>query len=1238
MINHGVKSCASSQYQENEDQLWRIIEKQRLLIQDLQKALAKVTADRDNLLTRNNNNNYNNSNNNNNSIDISNDGAITTVTAPSTTTLTATRPSVQHDSSHSNSSNNSSDSQRQQQHHQQQQGPTPPPRSPYRQHLKEEPPHRVDSLCDNSKKRNNNKNNSKNRKDINTRSSSLPVAKTKTTGTTPTITTMSNSDSRPASPSSTDSATGISSPVNAIMDKDAQLFARYQESQKRDGIWKISAPTRRNNNGCNSNSSNSSSNSSSSDDAWLWPPPPPPPPTPPAQKKTQQQLQQLQQRRHVRRASSHPAISTTQQQKKNYQHQTTPTNTVNDSCCSSLSGENSLAGIDIKVLGSNITTNAKGKGVISFTISVRKEMDDIARELWRIEKLYSDFLALDSKLKQQGRPKTGKISKLPDKALFATHTPNKADQRKIAIEKYLQHMIDIPWHDASSLFDFLSSNRVDRNDESSQFSFDNNFQLQSTIPGRKEGYLTKRGKSFGSGWRTRYFVLDGPTLRYYESRDGTLQGTIHIPDTQIARQHAQSNTQTSSEMRHAFLIVEPKKPSNPGSGVNRHLLCAESDEERDQWVEALTQYLNWGGGSTPTVFDSTNNNHSTQLTNMAPASKNNNNISNSNGTTTGLHKQLSTSQLQQASSSSPISPAASPSASRKVSKDDIKPVSAMPLSQFNIDLDQSNKFTYRVSSSHYHPQRSSSADSNVIPTTPFSDSETVVSVPVYERPAVRQRSSMDHAYLPNMHKTTTTTVSAAAARRRGSIDIGGAHNSNNSNNESLANVSSSTIITTPNVDVGDGKKKKGNRRTFWAKKIFAGDMGTSIPSTNSIRGFLTRNSSDASSAEQPISPFHQTNNNSKGGKSTSHVFGVPLEEAIRVCKISENYELPAVVYRCIEYLEAKNATQEEGIYRLSGSAVKIKTLKQQFDQGVDINLLESDEYHDIHAVAGLLKLWLRELPGNVLTHDLLKEFIPVIDLVDRDERVQELGRLVSMLPLANYTLLRLLCSHLIRVINYADINKMNARNVGIIFSPTLQIPAGIFNLFLSEFRYIFWTTNDTYESNKLLIPTTSTNDDNNQEEEEEEEALEGEDDQEQVGQNNNDYFAGSLHPTQPAPSPPPRPRYSNGRLQQMLLDEQGRSNRNSVHYMDGAPSSIVGLENGNAIISDDDADVEDLEIQEDDSSITDDEDKDVDEEESDDYDKKSTSITIRGRHYPSSTNSETTDTFNNSSNRLLTIT
>lgn len=44
----------------------------------------------------------------------------------------------------------------------------------------------------------------------------------------------------------------------------------------------------------------------------------------------------------------------------------------------------------------------------------------------------------------------------------------------------------------------------------------------------------------------------------------------------------------------------------------------------------------------------------------------------------------------------------------------------------------------------------------------------------------------------------------------------------------------------------------------------------------------------------------------------------------------------------------------------------------------DYNILESGIYYDIHAVAGLLKLWLRELPTEVLTVELHNDFLCVI--------------------------------------------------------------------------------------------------------------------------------------------------------------------------------------------------------------------------------------------------------------------
>lgn len=62
-------------------------------------------------------------------------------------------------------------------------------------------------------------------------------------------------------------------------------------------------------------------------------------------------------------------------------------------------------------------------------------------------------------------------------------------------------------------------------------------------------------------------------------------------------------------------------------------------------------------------------------------------------------------------------------------------------------------------------------------------------------------------------------------------------------------------------------------------------------------------------------------------------FGIPLEQAISATRSTIPCELPALVYRCIEYLDAKDAVLEEGIYRQSGSTAVINELREKFDAG-----------------------------------------------------------------------------------------------------------------------------------------------------------------------------------------------------------------------------------------------------------------------------------------------------------------
>ena len=71
------------------------------------------------------------------------------------------------------------------------------------------------------------------------------------------------------------------------------------------------------------------------------------------------------------------------------------------------------------------------------------------------------------------------------------------------LQVYLQSVMHLPIKDKNEIIVFFSTDVC---------------RERSPVAkrGYKEGYLTKRGKNFG-GWKTRFFMLQGPVLEYYES-------------------------------------------------------------------------------------------------------------------------------------------------------------------------------------------------------------------------------------------------------------------------------------------------------------------------------------------------------------------------------------------------------------------------------------------------------------------------------------------------------------------------------------------------------------------------------------------------------------------------------------------------------------------------------------------------------------------------------------------------
>ncbi|KAJ0180336.1 hypothetical protein K1T71_003740 [Dendrolimus kikuchii] len=122
-----------------------------------------------------------------------------------------------------------------------------------------------------------------------------------------------------------------------------------------------------------------------------------------------------------------------------------------------------------------------------------------------------------------------------------------------------------------------------------------------------------------------------------------------------------------------------------------------------------------------------------------------------------------------------------------------------------------------------------------------------------------------------------------------------------------------------------------------------------------------------------------------------------------------------------------------GVYRVPGNAAGVAALAAAMDRGEPPP--EGDaRWADVHVASSLLKAYLRRLPDPLLTAELYPSFIAA----DRSpDRARELRRLVHALPEAHYETLKYLIQHLRRVVEHSAFNKMEARNLAIVFGPTL---------------------------------------------------------------------------------------------------------------------------------------------------------------------------------------------------------
>uniref|UniRef100_A0A6A7G2R3 Rho GTPase-activating protein 44-like n=1 Tax=Hirondellea gigas TaxID=1518452 RepID=A0A6A7G2R3_9CRUS len=145
---------------------------------------------------------------------------------------------------------------------------------------------------------------------------------------------------------------------------------------------------------------------------------------------------------------------------------------------------------------------------------------------------------------------------------------------------------------------------------------------------------------------------------------------------------------------------------------------------------------------------------------------------------------------------------------------------------------------------------------------------------------------------------------------------------------------------------------------------------------------------------------------------------------------------------CIRRL-VDTGLQEEGLFRIAGSASKVKRLKGAFDANlIDESTFAAlgDEYHkdyDVHVIAGAFKCYLRELPEPLLTYTLHAEWLEAIRSPDRNEKLRKLWSVVKRLPKPNFENLSFVMQFLSLLSSYSAQNKMTSNNIAIVIAPNM---------------------------------------------------------------------------------------------------------------------------------------------------------------------------------------------------------
>uniref|UniRef100_A0A4W4E9G4 SLIT-ROBO Rho GTPase-activating protein 2 n=1 Tax=Electrophorus electricus TaxID=8005 RepID=A0A4W4E9G4_ELEEL len=146
--------------------------------------------------------------------------------------------------------------------------------------------------------------------------------------------------------------------------------------------------------------------------------------------------------------------------------------------------------------------------------------------------------------------------------------------------------------------------------------------------------------------------------------------------------------------------------------------------------------------------------------------------------------------------------------------------------------------------------------------------------------------------------------------------------------------------------------------------------------------------------------------------------------------------IPPIVESCIRYINLYGL-QHQGIFRVSGSQVEVNDIKNSFERGND-PLTDEENNHDINSVAGVLKMYFRNLDNSLFPKEKFNDLIACVRTENLYERALSVRKILMASPRPTLVIMRYLFAFLNHLSQYSDENMMDPGNLAICFGPTLM--------------------------------------------------------------------------------------------------------------------------------------------------------------------------------------------------------